>query len=286
MFYLYEPFNEDVIDHLELSDRYICITPANQDRYRGPIGSLVELGSRRMRLLRCARLVRGSAKAREDLTTRLALRCLRHDPKRFFQADRVLIKDPLAFFSAEWLAETFDMKVVIIVRHPAGVVSSFMRLGWIPELNRTFRVWLEQERLAEGLLKPFVPDMKACLNNPGDSLLACTLMWRVFSHQIQRLKLLYPDWLILRHEDLCRDPGNEFRRIFDDFGFPWSNQIESRIALDSSQDNPVEAPNSEQHALQRNSNALADIWHSRLEPEAIERVQCETKEERRGFGYD
>jgi hypothetical protein len=41
-----------------------------------------------------------------------------------------LIKDPIAFFSAPYLAETFNMKVVILIRHPAAFVSSLKRMSW------------------------------------------------------------------------------------------------------------------------------------------------------------
>lgn len=42
---------------------------------------------------------------------------------------RPLVKDPFALFSAEWFADNFDAEVIVIVRHPAAVVSSIKRLG-------------------------------------------------------------------------------------------------------------------------------------------------------------
>ena len=48
---------------------------------------------------------------------------------------RPLIKDPIAVFSAEWLASAFDMGVVVMIRHPAAFASSLKRLGWQFDFN-------------------------------------------------------------------------------------------------------------------------------------------------------
>src|SRR5262250_2445186 len=41
-----------------------------------------------------------------------------------------LVKDPLAVFSAEWLARRFDMRVIVMIRHPAAFACSIRRLNW------------------------------------------------------------------------------------------------------------------------------------------------------------
>src|SRR5205085_10560791 len=41
-----------------------------------------------------------------------------------------LLKDPIALFSAEWLASRFDMNVIVMIRHPAAFASSLRRLNW------------------------------------------------------------------------------------------------------------------------------------------------------------
>src|SRR6476659_9768682 len=40
-----------------------------------------------------------------------------------------LIDDPYMVFAAEWMAERLDCQVVMLVRHPAGIVSSLARIG-------------------------------------------------------------------------------------------------------------------------------------------------------------
>ena len=38
-----------------------------------------------------------------------------------------LIKDPIALMSAEWLADRFNINIVVIIRHPCAFVSSLLR---------------------------------------------------------------------------------------------------------------------------------------------------------------
>ena len=43
---------------------------------------------------------------------------------------RPLLKDPIAIMSCEWLAETFNMDVIVVIRHPAAFVASLKVAGW------------------------------------------------------------------------------------------------------------------------------------------------------------
>jgi hypothetical protein len=67
-----------------------------------------------------------------------------------------LIKDPFAFFSSEWLAERFDMAVVVVIRHPAAFVSSIINLNW----SHPFSHFLEQTLLLNERLVPFEDEIR------------------------------------------------------------------------------------------------------------------------------
>lgn len=43
---------------------------------------------------------------------------------------RLLIKDPLAYFSSKWFAKSYDMDVLILIRHPAAFAASLKQQGW------------------------------------------------------------------------------------------------------------------------------------------------------------
>jgi hypothetical protein len=43
--------------------------------------------------------------------------------------DTPILKDPIAIFSAEWLCKSFDMNVLVMIRHPAAFCSSLKIKG-------------------------------------------------------------------------------------------------------------------------------------------------------------
>ena len=51
---------------------------------------------------------------------------------------RPLVKDPIAIFSAEWLASKFSMDVVVLIRHPAAVAGSLKRRNWTFPFSHLF----------------------------------------------------------------------------------------------------------------------------------------------------
>ena len=62
-----------------------------------------------------------------------------------------LLKDPIAFFSAEWLERTFGMRVIVTVRHPGAFAASLKRKNWSFDFNR----FLEQPSLMRDHLEPY-----------------------------------------------------------------------------------------------------------------------------------
>ena len=57
---------------------------------------------------------------------------------------RPLIKDPIAFFSACWLQQIFNMKAVCLIRHPAAFVNSIINARW----DFPFQHFLDQSLLS------------------------------------------------------------------------------------------------------------------------------------------
>ncbi|HJR18024.1 MAG TPA: sulfotransferase, partial [Gemmatimonadales bacterium] len=88
---------------------------------------------------------------------------------------RPVIKEPHAVFSAAWFACRLSSNVVITVRHPAAVVSSWKRLGW----DFDFTNLLEQPLLMRDWLEPFRPDMEAALSSEKDLVDRVALFWSI-----------------------------------------------------------------------------------------------------------
>ena len=77
---------------------------------------------------------------------------------------RPLVKEPHAVFSAEWFAHRLESDVVVVVRRPAAVVSSWKRLEW----SFDFSHLLHQHRLIDDRLARFPAEMEAALDPSRD----------------------------------------------------------------------------------------------------------------------
>ena len=109
---------------------------------------------------------------------------------------RPLVKDPIALLSAEWLAERFEMDVVVLIRHPAGFAGSLKRLGW----KHSFATFLVDGRAPE-VVRPFEDEIRAQAERPGGMLEQAALLWRILYGAVDGYRERHPDWVFLRHED-------------------------------------------------------------------------------------
>jgi hypothetical protein len=180
-----------------------------------------------------------------------------------------LIKDPFALFSASWFAKRLNCRVVILVRHPAAITSSLMRLGW----NFDFRDLLQQPLLMRDWLESFRGDMEGLLDSPEDVIAQSCLLWRMVYQVVSRLRDMYPEFLIIRHEDISMDPLGEFEKLYEAFDLEFSHSIKQTILNSSSGKNPREASRRAAHSVHLNSPANIKNWKYRLSKPEIDRVR-------------
>jgi hypothetical protein len=182
-------------------------------------------------------------------------------------ATRPLVKDPLAVFSAEWLVSTFGMNAVLVVRHPAAVVSSYKRLEW----SQPFSEFLSQPALMREHLFPFEAEIRHFAENQHDIIDQASLLWKLVHHMIAKYRRTHADWIFVRHEDLSRDPVAGFRAIADRLNLEFSARLARRIQEHSAATNPVEAD--DPYSVRRNSQANIQQWRHRLTADEIARIR-------------
>ena len=175
-----------------------------------------------------------------------------------------LLKDPIAVFSAGWLARTFGMRVVLSVRHPAAFAASLKRLDWTFDFNHL----LAQPLLMRDLLQPFGEEIERAAASPPGIIDQAALLWAVIYGSVGGV-----DWITVRQEDLGRNPVTEIERLYQRLGLPWSAEVAAKVAATTGEDNPAEAPAGRAHTRGRNSRAGLDTWRRRLEPAEISRMR-------------
>jgi hypothetical protein len=188
------------------------------------------------------------------------------------RGQRLLLKDPFAVFSVVWFARQLNFKVVVSVRHPAAFASSLKRLGW----NFDFNDLLDQPLLMRDHLEPYRAEMQAIQSD--DIIRQASLLWTMIYRFVHSARGLNPDFIVVRHEDLSRDPVNGYRELYASLGLEYSPRAEKRILNSSSSENPAELSRKNVHAVKLDSRANMANWKKRLSEEEVKRVREMTEE--------
>ena len=240
---------------------YTYITEANEDEYLPYYRDAVSFKMHPIHDIRRARL--GSPRDPIRIPRRWMSFLLGRVQHR-----RLVIKDPFAIFSIEWFAERLDCHVVVIVRHPVAVVSSLKRLGFTFDFNDL----LEQPLLMADHLDPFRSEIEAAAARPGDIIGQGALLWRIIYSNIDKNRGSELFQLV-RHEDLSRNPVEEFASLFADLGQPFTEAAQRKIERATGNQNPSEVPRRRPFTTVRlDSRTNLDNWRHRLSPAEADRI--------------
>jgi hypothetical protein len=184
--------------------------------------------------------------------------------------ERLILKDPIALFSAPWLQDEFGVEVVCLVRHPAGFVSSLIKWKWEfhfgyfasqPHLMRTFpeSVRAEIEHYAQVRQEPI---LQACL------------LWKVIYGWLLAQHTESRKWNVLKYEDFAEHPQKCFSKLYLNLKLDWTACIAEQVLTLSGENNPGESDDPSFKA--RNSRLMREVWMDRLTPQQIRIVKEET----------
>ena len=188
------------------------------------------------------------------------------------RGQRALIKDPFAVFSTPWFARKLNCKVVITVRHPAAFASSLKRMNW----NFDFKDLLDQPLLMRDHLGAHRDEMKSI--RADDVIGQASLLWRLIYRSVHASLSLNPDFILVRHEDLSRDPANGYRNLYSKLDLDYTHKVEKVILNASSSENPRELSRKKVHAVKLDSRANMENWKKRLTAEEIKRIREMTQD--------
>lgn len=183
-----------------------------------------------------------------------------------------LLKDPFAVLSLPWFIERLNCRVVVTVRHPAAFASSLKRLNW----SFDFRNLLDQPLLMRDHLEPFRADMERVAAD--DVIGQAALLWRMVYRVVHATVERFPSVIVLRHEDLSRDPLTGYARAFESLGLAYTAQVQEMIRTSSSSENPAELTRQKVHAVKLDSRANLDNWKKRLGADEIARIRGLTED--------
>ncbi|WP_197508761.1 sulfotransferase [Mycobacterium sp. 1081908.1] len=184
--------------------------------------------------------------------------------------DTAVMKDPVAVFSAPWLARRFDMNVVVMIRHPAALCSSLKILNWKFDFNH----FLRQPRLMrETRLADFESEIRYFAAHEQEIILVGALLWNCIYAVVNEYRTRYPGWLFLKHEELSMDPVDSFQKVYAALGLEFTTGARTAIEASSGEQNPSEPVRGDEFSIRRNSRVNVLNWKSRLSDREITTIK-------------
>jgi hypothetical protein len=262
--YVWEPFSPKhrpgtLPIRFERYFQYVCAE--NSAGYPGPLADTIALRYRPLAELRSLRSPRDAGRMMRDW------RIFARERRRGAAA---LLKDPIALFSSEWLADTFDLGVVVLIRHPAAFVASLKTRDW----RHSFQSFLDQPLLMRDFLHPYEEEIRFYAQGGRDIVDASAVLWKVLYSAVERFQERRPDWIFVRLEDLSRNTLPAFRDLYGKLGLEWSEEVESFLRSTSDERNL--AVDSDPGSVRRHSAAHSWSWKRQLTPEEVERIRTIT----------
>lgn len=276
VFYIQEPFNPNNSLGLKLDNWFQHIDTENENLYQQQIIDLLNLNYDLIKKLKTTRNFKDFRVHTGQYRNCLINKALQTRP---------LLKDPIAFFSAEWLAKRFKMKVIVMIRHPAAFVGSIKKArakNWQFNYNN----FLRQPSLMDKYLDPFREQIELYARQPPKSRVEHgILLYNIFYSVAQKYRENYNDWMFLRHEDLSIDPCHAFQEVYQRLNLNYSEKIASTIYNYSNQ-KIEEDSNIDLLQIERNSYSNISSWQHRLSKAEVELVRLRTHKVAKEFYLD
>jgi hypothetical protein len=244
--------------------RFPALQPGDDDqRYHGLWSWILEGAPRRRRLRFAAWIlghVQGPGRTRFLQGRRVPLMTIAgalarhpgHGTESELRNQRLLVKSVHAPLTIEWLAEEFEFDVLVLLRHPGNVLSSWLTL----DLNDQFSRLEENPAVRARFLNPWR------VAPPGpDPLERMIFSIGVLSTALEAAASRNPHWHVRTHEQLCSDPGSEFKKLYADLGLKWSEAVEGLLVGNN---RPGEG-----FINRRVAAELPDNWKQRLTPHQV-----------------
>ena len=260
---IHEPLNREY-GLSEVRHVYPCDIDAGQElMYGALLGRLLDGRAG------CVRHVTGDhrvkALARAAVGGRTGLDVAKFRLRRLLSPSlKPLLKDPFAALLSRSLISE-GSRVLALVRHPAAIWLGIKRMGW-------------QFHYADfayaGVFKDLGLPVSARDLDTRPEVEKFAWLWTAIYTYLEGLAG-HGQFLLVRHEDLCRQPAIEVQRMASFFGLRPRRRAREFIARNMFAET-VAAPGKRLHLFERNAAALPAAWHGRLgaEEEMIIRTVC------------
>lgn len=174
--------------------------------------------------------------------------------------EAVVVKDPIGSLLSEYLYLHFEVKPVVVIKHPTSFIASLKRVNWWPNPSELS----DQPHLIEDYLSD---DAEFVTREWSDPVLGAAAFWRIIHKVLLTQADKYPDWQIVTHEQMSQDPISTFKHLYEVLELPWHESVQREISRLTQGNHSAEARKGVVQDFQRNS---ADIFRMRRDSLTLE----------------
>ena len=174
------------------------------------------------------------------------------------RSKRVIVKE-ISPFMLDWFIKEFRPRIIYLIRHPAAVACSFQRLGWT---GKQF-----ESRLLRTTLDKKLPHYSKFTHSFWAEQGAFNAF--ILKEVLQQAKG-YKDFRVVQYEDLCADPMNAFRELYEYAKLEWDKEVEQEIKKRTE----GEKVDSDPFGVQRKTVDEMDKWKNEVPAEKIDQLKA------------
>jgi Sulfotransferase family len=167
----------------------------------------------------------------------------------------VVVKSVHAQLALDWLATRFPVRILIVLREPLNVLSSWKAMGWLAAPGVLDELG---PAAADDLARALNLEMPSPESPVEEAALLIALLTAALSDAAQR----HPDWLEVSHESLCERPHELFPTVAAALGLGWDERVDALL-------DDLNRPGSG-YETTRVATGLREVWRTRLTPDEVE----------------
>ncbi len=182
---------------------------------------------------------------------------------------RRIIKSVHAHLSIPFLQKHLNFTPFIIVRHPAAVIASHMKLK-MPDADR--KIFNDPK-----IKNDFLVDYQSEINELETALEYFALQISIF-HHILNIFINKFSYDFITHEELCKEPLERFKSIYKKLGLTWNSDVEQFIIKHNQQ-------GKDGYDIYRNCEAMNQKWKKTFSKEQSKQIEKAYTILPNDFGY-
>ncbi|MTI65733.1 MAG: sulfotransferase [Firmicutes bacterium] len=162
----------------------------------------------------------------------------------------LIVKSVHNLLALDWISNNFDCKIIVIVRHPANVASSYLKLRMPDSIRNLY----SQKILVEDYLAPFLGHIKEAQGILAHISLQIGAFYYVLEQQLKK----NDQWILIKHEDLCYSPESQFKILFDKLDLEWNENVQRYIRQSNKQGEGFDTKRVAKKQINKYKNLLSD----------------------------